>query len=400
MSEKIQIKSIDEGITSKKQVPINLMLKNRLGAKWILVILLAFIFGGLGGILADRYLFPYLIWLPQFEKYKFLQPAETKIIIKKEEAKKEESSQDNFSELIKKVRPYVVSIASREELTNFFGRTNRLKSGGQGVILTSDGIILTTREVIQKQDNFLVVFSDGKNYETDKIFFDPASDLVFLKIKADNLPAVEMANLDSLFLGQKVLILKDLFISESENVAMGTITSLDKKENFKPQEEKLDSFLLVQTDLNKFSSGGPVFDLNGKMIGVINKVSKISKVIASNDIKSPLSDLIKNKKIERVKLGIKYFPVTPDFAYFKNLSKSQGIFLPQYAAKDSVEKDGPADRAGILPGDLIYEINGREIKGTETYFRLLQEKNKEETIEISYLRKNKEYKTKAVLKEW
>ncbi|MEW6407987.1 MAG: S1C family serine protease [Patescibacteria group bacterium] len=392
--DKIKIKSIDEGMTAKSQVPINLMLKNHLGARWILVILLSFIFGGFGGILADRYLFPYLIGLSQFEKYKFLQPAETKIIIKKEE-----SLQDNFSELVKKVRPYIVSIASRDELTNFFGRTNRLKSGGQGVILTSDGIILTTRAVVQKQTNFLVVFSDGKNYETDKIFFDPASDLVFLKIKADNLPAVEMASFDDLFLGQKALIFKDLFINESENVVFGTVTSLDKKDNFKPQEEKLDSFVLVQADLNKFSYGGPVFDVNGKMIGVINKVGKALEVISSDDINIPLSDLIKNKKIERVKLGIKYFPVTPDFAYFKNLSKSQGIFLPQYAAKDSVEKGGPADRTGILPGDLIYEINGREIKGTDTYFRLLQEKNKGDEIEISYLRKDKEYKTKAVLEE-
>lgn len=394
MSGKIKIKSIDQGLTSKKQVPINLMLKNRLGVRWILVILLSFIFGGFGGILADRYLFPYLTGLSQFEKYKFLRPAETKIIIKKEE-----SLQDNFLELVKKVRPYVVSIAPRGELTNFFGRANRLKSGGQGVILTSDGIILTTRAAVQKQADFLVIFSDGKNYQTDKIFFDPASDLVFLKVKADNLPAIEMTSLANLFLGQKVLILNDLFINESESAVFGTVVSLNKEENFKPQKEELDSFISVQVDLNKFSSGGPVFDVNGKMIGVINKISQTPKVVASDDIDSPLSDLIKNEKIERVKLGIKYFPVTPDFAYFKNLSKSYGIFLPQYAVKDSVEKGGPADQAGILPGDLIYEINGREIKGADTYFRLLQEKNKGEEVEISYSRKGKEYKAKAVLEE-
>jgi serine protease Do len=397
---KIQIKSIDEGITGKSQVPINLMMKNRLGImRWILIIVLAFIFGGFGGVLADRYLFPYFLALPQFEKYKFLQPRETKIVIKKEEAKKEVADDADFNGLAKKIKPYVVGIAPAEELKSFFGRANQLKLGGQGVILTSDGIILTTRAVVKNDGGFMIVFSDGKNYETNKIYFDPASDLVFLKIKAENLPAVEMANLSELFLGQKVLILKDLFITKSESIAFGIVENLDKKENFSPQEEKLDSFISLYANLNKFSSGGPVFDANGKIIGVISEIGQTLKVIAADDIKKPLADLIKNGKIRRVKLGIKYFFITSDFAYFKNLQKSYGIFLPQYAAKESVERGSPAAKAGILPGDLIYEIDGKEIKGINTYFRLLQEKNKEEEVEIFYSRKNKEYKTKAVLEE-
>lgn len=395
MGDKIKVKSIDEGITPQKHVPINLMMKNRLGAKWFLIILFCLIFGGASGVFINNYLFPYLLVMPQFEKYKFLQPRQKNIIIKKETVKIDE--ENIIPDFAKKTRPYVAAIANASEAKSHLNRVQELKNYASGVILTNDGIIATSKSVVSKNRFYSVITHDGNIYETNKIYSDPASDLAFLKIDAKDLSAADLLNSDEVVLGQKVLTFKNLFLSSGVSVLSGAIENLNYNQNFEANAENLDTFITSNIDADV---GSPIFNLNGRVIGiVIRKNNNEAMAINAADIKKPLTDLIKSDRIKRAGLGIKYLTITSDFADFKGFIRSRGIFLPQAAVSDAVAKKSPAERAGIKAGDIIFAINGKEITGEETYFRQIQQFNASDEVEISYLRNNQEYRTKAKLEE-
>lgn len=393
--EKVKIKSIDDGLTGKKHVPINLMMKSRLGGKWFLIILFCLIFGGISGVFINNYLFPYLLVMPQFEKYKFLQPRQKNIIVKKETVKIDE--ENIIPDFAKKTRPYVVGIAGASEIKNHLNRVQELKSFSSGVILTNDGIIATSKLAVPKNGFYSVITHDGKIYETNKIYYDPASDLAFLKIEAKDLSAADLLNLDEVVLGQKTISFKNLFLSSGASVLSGAIENLNYNKNFEANAENLDTFITSNIDADV---GAPIFNVNGKVAGIVLEKDS-AKVLAIHglDVKKPLNDLIKNGKIKRAGIGIKYLAITSDFANFKGLDKSKGIFLPQAIVFGAVVKKGPAQKAGIKAGDVIYAINGKEITEQETYFRIIQQFNIDDEVEISYLRNNVEYRAKAKLEE-
>lgn len=368
--------------------------KNKLGWKWLLIIIIGLFFGAVGSIIADRFLLPYLVSLPYFEKYEFLKPKERQIVVQRE--KTITIKEENVTpEIARKIGPTIVNISLTSDLGQMV-LLSKIKSG-KGIVLTSDGLILTTKSVVKNiKASYTVFTADGKNYSVKKIISDPATDFVFIKIQANDLPAAELGVSEELKLGQKVIILANFLGNSQISVKSGIVSNLKKEVISEPIGEILNNYLEIDTEADSKYLGSPVVDFSGKIIGLLNSISEENKEVLAlpvDYVKGPFSQVVKNNKIERPYLGIKYISITPDYAYLNNLSRTKGILLP--SGYKSVIQNSPAAKAGLRPGDLIYAIDGKEISNIKTFFQIFQEYNPGDEIEIAYQRGGKELKTKT-----
>lgn len=371
--------------------------------KWLFIFLLILISGGVSGVAADRFLVPYFLAVyPSLEKYEFLKPKETEVIVKeKETVRIEESSIIN--EAINKAKPALVTILPKESKEKDSSlKIPNLGEYGSGFVVTSDGLIVTSKVVVKDiKAKYIVFTEDGKNFESEEIFSDPASDLIFLKVEADNLTAASIGISDDLILGQKIITLGRNLNDFQDFASTGVINSLDFSIFDSLNEEKLDQMIKVEAEINSVNSGGPMIDLSGKIYGINVEYSEEGRVksyvIPSDTIKKPLEEVIKNKEIKRPKLGIKYIKNTPYLAYQENLAKDFGIFLPQ--GQSAVDQKGEAYKAGLKEGDLIYAISNKEIKNKQNLVKILEDYKVGDEILVKYLREGKEGEIKVKLGE-
>lgn len=398
----IKIKSIQD-LKDKVRISqkASKKVKVKIGWRWFLILILILFFGGIAGVIADSLLIPYIITLPRFEKYSFLKPKTKEIIVREKETIKISESEE-ISEVIRKTKPAVVGIIPKDEIekSNLFLKS---ESQGAGVIVTSDGLIVSNKTVVSDPNKtYVVIAGDGTNYESKEIFFDPASDLVFIKIEADNLPVVSFGVSDDLILGQKIIALGNNLSGFQNFASLGIASGLN---SFAPHlelvEENLDEVILHDAEINFRNNGGPLLDLSGKVLGINVKMEKEGKTVVyaipSDFIKKPMADVIKNKKIQRFKIGIRYVTLTPNLASIKKFPKNYGVYLPSDA--ESVILGSPAAKAGLRRGDIIFAVGEKEIKEKQSFFELMQDYKAGDEVEISFQRKEKEYKTKIKLEE-
>ncbi len=357
------------------------------------VFLFVVVIGGGSGVLVDKFLFPYLAATSFFEKYEFLKPEETKIIVQeKETVKIDESSVIN--EAINKVKPAVVTIIKDENKP-------QPQAYGSGFVITSDGLIVTNSHVVDNnQDKYIVFAQDGKSYDVDIIHIDNASSLIFLKIKADNLPVVSLGISKDLKLGQKVISLGYSGNNFQNQASLGIINNVNSFIMNNENNEQVNAMILADTEINMVNSGGPLIDLSGKVVGINvsgDKDNKVSNYILPIDlIKNSLNSVIEDNKIVRPKLGIKYVKITPYLVEEIELPKDYGLYLLN---DDAVIPNGPADKAGLMKDDLIYAINDIEINQNKDLVQILENYNIGDEVEIKYIRDNQELSSRLKLGE-
>ncbi len=382
----------------EEKLPVNYITKTRLGGRWVVIILLCLFFGGIGAIGADRFLYPYLLGFSQFQNNKILNYRGNKVVVEKKETVKVQEDQV-VADLTKKVRLHVVVVALKADLENHLARLTKIKSENKGVVLSNDGLVLTTREAVPKSGKYSVVTDTGKIYDVKEIYNDPTSDAVFLKTDGINLSPTELANFDDLNVGNRALALENLLLNNSGDVVLANVANKNKVINFEPIAEKLDVFVAL-TIAGNADYRGPIFDYSGSLIGLVTKKEgNMFLAIPAYALENPMKNVLKSKRVERVKMGIKYFTVTPEFALYKKLNKTSGVYLPQYAVADAIEKNMPAAKAGLKPGDLIYALDGKEITPEEGYFKILQSRLKGDEVGVGYTRGEKEGKGKTKLAE-
>jgi serine protease Do len=366
--------------------------------KWLVIIILILFISGAAAITADRFLFPYLASVPSLEKYEFLKPRETEVIIQEKETVKIEES-DTINEAIKKIKPAIVTIIPKDEEAKTVLSLSENENFGSGFIVTSDGLIITNSQIIKDIDNKYVIFtSDNQRFDSREIYKDPASELIFLKISADNLPVVSFGEADDLRLGQKIITIGRNFRDNQNYASLGIISSLNSSVTRGLNEEQFDNMIIADSDINAKNSGGPLINLSGKVCGVnAESEDKENFVIPIDVVKKPLEDIIKNKKIERPNMGIKYISLSPQISQMKNLPKDYGVYMSE--EEESVNTDGPAYEAGIRKGDIIYKIADKEISEKQNLQRILENYKVGDEVEVKYIRDKKEHLTKILLGE-
>jgi serine protease Do len=225
---------------------------------------------------------------------------------------------------------------------------------GSGFVISADGYIITNRHVVDRADEVTVTMTDKREFKAKVIGSDDRTDIAVLKIEAANLPKVNMGDSDKLKVGEWVLAIGSPFGFEN-TVTAGIVSAKSRDTN-----EPLTPFIQTDAAVNPGNSGGPLFNMKGEVVGVNSQIYSgtggylgISFAIPSNIAMDTATQLIKRGKVNRGRVGVTIGPIDKDLAESLGLPSSKGALVA------GVEKDSPAEKAGIEAQDIILKINGK-----------------------------------------
>lgn len=228
---------------------------------------------------------------------------------------------------------------------------------GSGFIVKSDGVILTNAHVVDKADEVTVKLTDKREFKAKVIGVDKLTDVAVLKIEAKDLPTVKIGNIQNSHVGDWVVAIGAPFGFEN-TVTAGIISA---KSRALPDEGYV-PFLQTDVAINPGNSGGPLFNLNGEVIGINSQIYSRSGGYQGLSFAIPIDvamgieqQLVEKGKVSRGRLGVGIQSINQD------LASSFGLTRPDGALVSNVEKNGPADKAGLEPGDVILKFNGQSI---------------------------------------
>jgi serine protease Do len=287
---------------------------------------------------------------------------------------------NSFAPIVKKVAPSVVKIFVTMKVNNpltnsdmdffrrFFGGEglNPLNPGrsptehglGSGVIVSPDGYILTNNHVVNNATEIQVALNDGRQFTAKVIGSDPKTDVALIRIKADNLPALTLADSDKIEVGDVVLAIGNPF-GIGQTVTKGIVSAKDRTTSGDMDED------FIQTDaaINPGNSGGALVDTEGRLVGINSAIlthsggnQGIGFAVPSNLCRWVMDSLVKNGRVERGFLGVMIQNLTPDLATAFKLNSITGALV------GDVNSGSPADKAGLKSGDVIMQLNGQPIE--------------------------------------
>jgi serine protease DegQ len=280
---------------------------------------------------------------------------------------------DSLADAAKKAMPSVVNVYTSKEihqrrplmddpvLRRFFPglgeeETRRANSLGSGVIVSSGGYVLTNNHVIEDADDIQIVLSDGRRLRATVRGSDPESDLAVLKTDGKDLPAITFGQLESVQVGDTVLAIGSPF-GFGNTVTHGIISALGRNHL---GINRFEDFIQTDAAVNPGNSGGALVDTGGNLIGINSAIFSqsggsqgIGFAIPVSLAKSVLEQIIRDGEVTRGWLGIEPRDLTPQLASALTLDSVDGVLI------QSVQKSGPADRAGMHARDVVLEIDGK-----------------------------------------
>jgi len=232
----------------------------------------------------------------------------------------------------------------------------RAQGAGSGVIISKDGYILTNNHVVENAQEVTVTLADKHEYKAEIIGRDPKTDLAVLKINADkDLPSAELGDSESLKVGDWVVAIGNPF-GLSQTVTSGIVSAKGRVIGAGPY----DDFIQTDASINPGNSGGPLFNLKGEVIGIntaiIPQGQGIGFAIPVNTAKPLIPQLVDHGSITRGYLGVSIQSITPDLAEALGIDNSQGALIADVAP------GSPAEKGGLLRGDIIIGFNGTSIE--------------------------------------
>jgi Do/DeqQ family serine protease len=236
---------------------------------------------------------------------------------------------------------------------------------GSGVIVQSDGHILTNHHVIDGAEEIKVDLNDRRTFSAKLVGSDAASDLAVLKIDASNLPTLGLGDSDKVHVGDIVLAVGNP-LGIGETVTAGIISAKGRSTGL--SNGAFEDFLQTDAPINRGNSGGALVNTNSELIGINSQIISttggsigIGFAIPSNMAKTVMDQLIKRGSVRRGHLGVSIQPVTSDLAASMGLKSTEGVLV------GGVASGGPADKAGIKQGDVITQLNGSNIRDANSF---------------------------------
>lgn len=281
-------------------------------------------------------------------------------------------------DVAKKVSPSVVSITSKAVTRGFFGNLQQSQGAGTGMVLTSDGLILTNRHVVDDTSaNYTVVTSDGKSYSAKVVSRDTINDVAFVRIEAKDLKPVELADSGAVKVGQRVVAIGNALGQFQNTVTDGIISGLSRGITAGDQmgvgsSEQLQNVFQTDAAINSGNSGGPLVNLDGQVLGINTAVAgqgaqNIGFAIPINDVKPLIASVKSAGRIVRPYLGVRYVALNKQAASENNLSVSEGAWIQASDdANPGVVEDSPAAKGGIKEGDIITKIGNDKVDSSHS----------------------------------
>jgi len=397
--------------------------------KFIGLVALIFVVGGVAGVIGERFVVPWLSAFPSLENCSLVQKVNDKITIvnqTKEITVKEDFSVANIAE---KISPAVVSIVSfRNKSEQNLNVVNQIKFSQDiqkniktGIILTSDGLIVsvlddTLRDIINFNDQlgtekgawkFKVLAGDNNDFEAEILAVDEFSNLIFYKAEESDLPIPSLGDSSNIEIGEKVVICGNAGGEYQNSFSSGLIKERDYTFTLLNSElassEKLEGAILLDAEIENRNVGGPVLDYNGNVIGIVNQIEKdgqkIGFVVPINDLKPTINKVLEKKEIKNPSFGVYYLSINKEIALLNNLAIKRGSLIYSFSGQQglAVIKDSAADKAGIKIGDIIIAVDGKSVELENPLSRLIMEYQSGDEIEVKLIREGERINLKVNL---
>lgn len=262
---------------------------------------------------------------------------------------------------------------------------------GSGFIVDPDGYVVTNNHVIENADQVTVRLTDRRVFRATVVGRDPKLDIALIKLEgAKDLPSVVLGDSDKLRVGEYVVAVGNPF-GLGHTVTMGIVSAKDRTIGAGPY----DDFIQTDASINPGNSGGPLFDLRGTVVGINTAIHAqgqgIGFAIPVNMVRGALHQLRETGHVTRGKLGLVFQPVTDDLARALKLDRPIGALVSE------IEPNGPADKAGLRPGDLILGVNGTQVLDGNQLPRLIARNAPGETVTLDIVRAGKSQTVRATL---
>ena len=302
----------------------------------------------------------------------------------------------SIADLVMGVQPAVVSIFVESVNQGvFFDFTDQ--GAGSGVIVRSDGYVVTNFHVIHDVVGIKVHLPDGETYDAEVVGWDVVTDLAVLKIETDDtLPVIEWGDSDDIRVGDWVVAVGNaLALKGGPTVTLGIVSARGR--TVRTEREPL--YDMIQTDaaINDGNSGGPLVDMDGDVIGISTAVERRAQGIGfaiSSETAMPIIDsLIEHGRVVRPLMGMTGDDVTPAIADRLSLNVKEGVILTR------ISRAGPAFNAGLEVGDVIVSLDGIPTSDMGEFLTLLWSYEVGDSVQVDYMRDNKQFETSVELIE-
>jgi len=269
------------------------------------------------------------------------------------------------------------------------GEPRRVSSLGSGFIIDPSGLIVTNNHVIADADEVSVILNDGTTLKAEIVGRDTKTDLALLKVKADKpLKAVKFGDSDKLRLGEWVIAIGNPF-SLGGTVTAGIVSARNRD----IQSGPYDNYIQTDAAINRGNSGGPLFNLDGDVIGVNTAIISpsggsigIGFAIPSKTVVEVIDQLREFKEVRRGWLGVRIQQVTDEIADSLNVKPARGALIA------GIDEKGPAKPAGIEPGDVVVKFDGKDIKEMRDLPKIVAETPVGKDVDVVIIRKGQEVK--------
>nr|CUV18879.1 putative htra-like serine protease signal peptide protein [Ralstonia solanacearum] len=316
------------------------------------------------------------------------------------------TTSNSYAEAAKVAMPAVVNIFSSKNAPKrnnpqanadpwfrfFFGdrlpeqRQEPTASLGSGVIVSPEGYILTNHHVVDGADEIEVALTDGRKANAKVVGTDPETDLAVLKISLTNLPAITLGRLENVRVGDVVLAIGNPF-GVGQTVTMGIVSALGRSHL---GINTFENFIQTDAAINPGNSGGALVDAEGNLLGINTAIYSrsggslgIGFAIPVSLAKQVMESIISTGSVVRGWIGVEPQDVTPEIAESFGLSRKDGALIA------AVVQGGPADRAGLRPGDILINVNGESIQDTTALLNSIAQLKPSTEAKVTVSRKGK-----------
>lgn len=312
---------------------------------------------------------------------------------------------DSYSKAAEIAMPAVVNIFTSKEVNEpvhpfmddpafrkFFGeqfesKPRRRSSLGSGVIVSANGYILTNHHVVEAADEVEVALVDGRKAKASLIGSDPETDLAVLKVNLNDLPAITLGQSEQVKVGDVVLAVGNPF-GVGQSVTMGIVSALSRS---RVGINTFEDFIQTDAAVNPGNSGGALTDTSGNLIGINTAIYSrsggslgIGFAIPVHSAKQIMEQIIQSGSVVRGWLGVSMQDLTEDLAESFGMDNLNGSLIA------NVLRDGPADKAGIKPGDIIVAVEGKAMKSTSELLKAVAALPPGNTVDVTIIRGKQE----------
>jgi len=306
----------------------------------------------------------------------------------------------SYSEIIigavEKEGAAVVNISTVRLAQDSFFNVVPVQGMGSGIIIDSDGTILTNHHIIAGASRVAVTLTNGKRFAGTILGADRITDVAVIRVEANGLKSAELGDSDALKVGQLVIAIGNPFgfLLGGPTVTVGVISALNR--HIRAEDRVFENLIQTDASINPGNSGGALVDEYGKVVGVNNAMIPFAQgigfAIPINIARQAAEDLIAYGRVPRPWMGIVGVSVTDEVAQYYNLPP-KGVLIMRIASY------GPADRAGLIVGDVILAIDGETIDRMEDLQNVLRRRKVNDTIVVTIFRGRRRLQTELVLGE-